>query len=58
MEKIQESQYSLQLEVLRKTDINIVSCFACDTVILHRVEDEEITCPVSEPCDFADLYHE
>lgn len=39
--------------------VNIVTCGQCGDVLLHKVSDEEITCPLcnytSEPCDFPDL---
>jgi len=57
--KPKESQLDLQIEVAKKTCINIVTCGNCGTVVLHRQEDETITCTdcghEGEPCDFPDL---
>jgi predicted RNA-binding Zn-ribbon protein involved in translation (DUF1610 family) len=54
-----ETQLELQLEVVAKTGINIVTCGNCGSTLLHRIEDENINCPDcgfdSEPCDFPDL---
>ena len=57
--KPRETQLDLQIEVARKTSINIVTCGDCGSTLLHRIADETITCPdcgfSSEPCDFPDL---
>jgi hypothetical protein len=57
--KPKETQLDLQIEVARKTSINIVTCGECGSTLLHRQADEIITCPdcgfSSEPCDFPDL---
>lgn len=54
-----ETQLDLQLEIVAKVGINIVTCGNCGTVVLHRIEDEVIICPDcgfdSDPCDFPDL---
>lgn len=54
-----ETQLDLQLEIVAKVGINIVTCGNCGTVVLHRIEDEVIICPdcgfESDPCDFPDL---
>jgi hypothetical protein len=56
-----EEQIKLQEEIIEKTDINIVTCGDCSTVILHKRGLEEIKCHdcgfESDPCDFPDLYH-
>jgi len=60
--KKKETQYDLLEEIIGKAEINIVTCGNCGTVILHRIEQTEISCPdckfTSEPCDFPDFYHE
>jgi hypothetical protein len=52
-------QITLQKEIISKTDINIVTCGNCSTVILHRLKDEQIECAfckiIGDPCDFPDL---
>jgi predicted RNA-binding Zn-ribbon protein involved in translation (DUF1610 family) len=57
--KPRETQLDLQIEVAKKTGINIVTCGDCGSTLLHRIADETITCPdcgfSSEPCDFPDL---
>lgn len=57
--KPRESQLDLQIEVAKKTCINIVTCGNCGIVLLHRQEDEVIECPdcgrKGDPCDFTDL---
>jgi len=57
--KPKETQLDLQIEVARKTSINIVTCGECGSTLLHRQSDETIACPdcgfSSEPCDFPDL---
>lgn len=54
-----ETQLELQLEVVAKSGINIVTCGNCGSTLLHRIEDETLECPDcgygSEPCDFPDL---
>lgn len=54
-----DNQLELQLEVVAKSGINIVTCGNCGSTLLHRIEDENIKCPDcgfdSEPCDFPDL---
>ena len=54
-----ETQLELQLEVVAKCGINIVTCGNCGSTLLHRIEDETLECPDcgfdSEPCDFPDL---
>lgn len=54
-----DNQLELQLEVVTKSGINIVTCGNCGSTLLHRIEDENIKCPDcgfdSEPCDFPDL---
>jgi len=51
-------QYDLQQEVIQKANINIVTCGDCGSVLLHRLEVEEVVCDscgfTSEPCDFPD----
>jgi predicted RNA-binding Zn-ribbon protein involved in translation (DUF1610 family) len=57
--KPRETQLDLQLEIVSKSGINIVTCGDCGSTLLHRIADETITCPdcgfSSEPCYFADL---
>ena len=52
------NQYDLQQEVVSKANINIVTCGNCGTVLLHRLELEEVECDicdfVSDPADFPD----
>lgn len=54
-----DSQLELQLEVVAKCGINIVTCGNCGSTLLHRIQDETLECPDcgygSEPCDFPDL---
>lgn len=54
-----KEQTLLQQEIQNKAGINIVTCGNCGTVILHRMNDKEITCfdckITSEPCDFPNL---
>jgi hypothetical protein len=54
-----DNQLELQLEVVAKSGINIVTCGNCGSTLLHRIQDEVIVCPDcgfdSEPCDFPDL---
>lgn len=53
------NQLELQLEVVAKSGINIVTCGNCGSTLLHRIEDENLKCPdcnfESELCDFPDL---
>jgi predicted RNA-binding Zn-ribbon protein involved in translation (DUF1610 family) len=57
-----DSQYSLRQAILVATGINIVTCGDCGQVMLHRIEEVEITCTecgfTSEMCDFPDLNFE
>lgn len=54
-----ETQLELQQEIIAKTNINIVTCGNCGSVILHRLTDDKIVCPdcdhIGEPCDMPDL---
>jgi len=54
-----ETQLELQLEVVAKTGINIVTCGNCGSIVLHKIQDETIKCSdcdfESDPCDFPDL---
>ena len=56
---ILNEQTLLQQEVQKKANINIVTCGNCSAIILHRRDEEIITCfdcnYQSEPCDFPDL---
>lgn len=56
-----ETQLDLQQEVVDKSGINIVSCCSCESVFLHRVADNVVTCPhcstTADPCNFTDLNH-
>lgn len=38
------NQLELVQEVISKTNINIVTCGNCGSVILHKLEDDTITC--------------
>ena len=38
-------QLELQIEIARKTSINIVTCGNCGSTVLHRQSDETVTCP-------------
>jgi predicted RNA-binding Zn-ribbon protein involved in translation (DUF1610 family) len=55
-----KKQYDLSQEIVNNAKINIVTCGNCGSVILHRIEAEEIQCYdcgfKSEPCDFPDLF--
>lgn len=57
--KKKESQLDLQIEIAKKTSINIVTCGCCGSTILHRQSVTKITCPdcghKGESCDFPDL---
>lgn len=61
-EKVVE-QLQLQDEMRRLTNINIVNCGSCGSVLLHRISDDadDIDCPycdfTSEPCDFPDFLY-
>jgi predicted RNA-binding Zn-ribbon protein involved in translation (DUF1610 family) len=54
-----KTQLELYQDIVRLSDINIVTCGNCSSVVLHEVHQLEITCPdcgfTSEPCDFPDL---
>lgn len=54
-----KTQLELYQEIVKSSGINIVTCGDCGSVVLHEVNDLEITCPdcgfKSEPCDFPDL---
>lgn len=56
-----ETQLDLQQEVVEKSKINIVACCSCESVFLHRITDDAVTCPycstTSDPCNFTDLNH-
>ncbi len=57
-----EEQEILFYEVIKKAEINTVTCGNCGTVLFHRVKPhlEELHCPycnlTTEPCHFPDLY--
>ena len=59
--KVRDQIY-LQQEIQQTAKINIVNCGRCGAVVLHKIEEEEITCPYcefkSEPCDFPDYLYE
>ena len=59
MINVQWVQSQLKQEIINKTNINIVTCGNCGSVLFHKIGCEEITCPdcgfSSEPCDFPDL---
>jgi hypothetical protein len=54
-------QYELVRTVIEDANINIVTCGMCGSVVLHKIESEEIECYdcnfISEPCDFPDLFY-
>lgn len=54
------TQIELVKEIIEKTGINIVTCGNCGSIVLHRINDIEISCDdcglVSEPCDFPDAF--
>lgn len=56
---VQWVQSQLKQEIINKTNINIVTCGNCGSVVFHKIGCEEITCPdcgfSSEPCNFPDL---
>jgi hypothetical protein len=47
------------MKIVIDSGVNIVTCGQCGDVLLHRLSDEEVTCPLcdftSDPCDFPDL---
>ena len=54
-----KDQRDLNEELVSNSGINIVTCGTCGEVFLHRVGEQELTCPYcmyqSDPCDFPDL---
>jgi predicted RNA-binding Zn-ribbon protein involved in translation (DUF1610 family) len=46
--KPKETQLDLQIEVARRTSINIVTCPNCSSTLLHRQEAKTLTCPDCE----------
>ena len=56
-----KTQLELTHEIQQTTGINITTCGNCGFVVLHKMEDEAVTCPhcgtTSDPCDFPDLYY-
>ncbi len=54
-------QCDLAQIIIKKANINIVTCGSCGDVMLHERDLEEIKCPycdfTSEPCDFPDFFH-
>lgn len=64
-------QISLQNKMVTESNVNLVNCGSCGSVMLHEVtaikqdmekEDYEIECPFcgfkSEPCDFPDYFYD
>jgi len=55
-------QVDLMREVLNKTDINLVTCGHCGSILLHRLDDEIINCYSCkrdmESCDCPDFFYE
>lgn len=53
-----KTQLELQLEIVAKSGINIVTCGNCGDVLFHEITDEVVTCPYckfeSDPCNFPD----
>ena len=61
-EKIWQEQLLLMEEIRNKTNINIVTCGSCGTVILHEMlKEDDIVCfdcgIESDQCDFPDLIY-
>ncbi len=54
------NQKELMMLVL-DSGVNIVNCGVCGDVLLHKLKQEEITCPhcsfTSEPCNFPDFIY-
>lgn len=54
-----KTQLELQLEIVAKSGINIVTCGNCGDVLFHEITDEVVTCPYckfeGDPCDFPDF---
>lgn len=57
---LQWVQSELKQEIINRTNINIVTCGNCGSVVLHKIPCKEITCHgcgfSSDPCDFPDLF--
>jgi len=57
--RVKNPQLELQNEIIRETNINIVTCPNCGSTVLHRQGIETLTCPDcgfdGEPYDFPDL---
>jgi uncharacterized Zn finger protein (UPF0148 family) len=49
------------MKLVLDSGVNIVNCGVCGDVLLHKLKQEEITCPhcsfTSEPCDFPDFIY-
>jgi hypothetical protein len=62
MKHLAEQQLAFVKEIQEKCNINIVTCGNCGATILHKLEDELISCHccgiVSEPCDCPDLWYD
>ena len=47
---------------MQGANLNLVDCGSCGSTFIHRTQHEEIECPFcdyrSEPCDFADHFHD
>lgn len=58
--KLKLEQLKLAKEVIDKTNVNIVTCGNCGSVIMHKANALTITCYdcefTSEPCDFPDFW--
>lgn len=61
MNKLRE-QLGLMHDIRVKANINIVTCGHCDTMLLHNVDDETITCygcnREMDTSDCTDYYYE
>ena len=54
-------QIALSQEIISKTNINIVTCGHCGTILLHRLSEDKVTCggcmSVMDTCDCPDLLY-
>ncbi len=60
--KLAEKQIELQSKMIALSNVNLVTCGHCGTVLLHDLTDEEIECfackSVLEQSDCPDLWYE
>ena len=61
IEDFKKEQLRLAQEILQETDINIVTCGDCGSVMLHKVNVEELECGYcglkDDISSFPDLYY-